>query len=98
MGFIKKNNYNVNKLGIELPTAYAKIAYITIDASGNAHATFNIQQTREDVINKNPLERVNITALVDKTQPIYSQLYVVAKETKFVDWEDDIVEVEEIDK
>lgn len=92
MGFIKKNNYDISELGITLPTAYAKIGHVSIDEQGTARAIFNIQQSREDVINKNPLERITVSLSIDKTQPIYSQLYLAAKETKFTDWEDDIVE------
>ena len=94
MGFIKKTNYTVNKLGMVLPIAYAIIDHISIGKNGKALATFNIQQTREDALQKNPLEKINVTVDIDKTQPIYSQIYVAAKETNFIDWEDDIVEIE----
>lgn len=94
MGFISKKNYEIKDLGVVLPTAYAMIDHISIDKNGKAHATFSIQQSREDVINKNPLERINVTVDIDKTQPIYSQVYIAAKESKFADWEDNIVEDE----
>lgn len=92
MGFIKKDSYVVTDLGIEIPTAYAKIAHVSINDKGVAHAVFNIQQNREDAVQKNPFERISISAQIDKTQPIYAQLYVIAKESEFMDWEDDIVE------
>ena len=92
MGFIKKGEYTVKDLGIAVPNAYAKIGHVSINEAGFAHATFNIQQNREDAIQKNPLERISITATIDKTQPIYAQLYVIAKESEFADWEDDIIE------
>ena len=91
MGFIRKN-YEVKDLGITIPSAYAKISNIHIDIEGKAYATFEVQQSREDVAKKQSLEIVSFSKEIDKTQPIYSQLYIAAKEELFSDWEDDIVE------
>lgn len=91
MGFIRKD-YEIKDLGIIIPTAYAKISNVHIDSQGNAYASFEIQQSRNDIAIKNSLENIYLFKLIDKTQPIYAQLYIAAKEEFFADWEDDIVE------
>ena len=93
MGLKLTTGYEVKDMGITIPEAYAKISYVNINENGMANAVINIQQTRDDVINKTPLDRVYIKAQIDKELPIYSQLYIVAKEKEiFAGWEDDIVE------
>lgn len=91
MGFIRKKEYTIENLGITIPEAYAKIERLLIDNDGNAHATFNIHQSRENTNNKIPLERKTFSVIIDKTLPIYSQVYISAKNEIFSDWEDDIV-------
>ena len=92
MGLMKKQEYEVKSLGITIPTVYAKIGHLLIDENGRARATFNIHQSRENTINNRPLDRISVSTVIDKTQPIYSQLYIAAKEGVFADWIDDIVE------
>ncbi len=46
---LKKTNYTIEEMGITIPTAYAQITNLFIDLSGEAHARFSIQQTREDI-------------------------------------------------
>ena len=92
MGLFKKQEYQVKELGITIPEVYAKIGHLTIDEDGKARAVFNIHNNRENTMSKRPLDIVMITTNIDKTKPIYSQVYIAAKETTFVDWEDDIIE------
>ena len=91
MGF-KTTNYNIKELDITIPTAYAKINDLFVDKNGNAYAKFAIQQTREDVESKQPVSVESVNCVIDKTAPLYEQLYLAAKEKMFADWEDDIVD------
>ena len=60
---------------------------------GTCYANFKIQQTRS-AMELEALDCVNIDCKVNKSLPIYEQVYSFAKETVFVGWEDDIVETE----
>ena len=91
MGF-KTTNYEVAELGITLPTAYAQIETFTTDINGEVYATFAIQQNREDIVTKTILEHKTFMCKIDKSQPLYKQLYIAAKPELFPNWEDDIVE------
>lgn len=92
MGLKLTTGYEIKNMGITIPEAYAKISFVEIDSNGIANATIDIQQTREDVLNKKSLDRVYIQKEINKEEPIYSQLYIAAKKEIFADWEDDIVE------
>lgn len=88
---LKTKNYEIKKNGITIPEAYAQINQITISEDGICYADFKIQQTR-DSMSLGALDRVCIDCKVDKSLPIYEQVYTYAKETVFTGWEDDIVE------
>lgn len=92
MGLMLNQEYVIDDLGISIPTAYAKIGTISISETGTARTVFNIHKTRESVIDKVPLTKKLISVDIDKTLPIYSQIYTAAKEYAFKDWEDDIIE------
>jgi hypothetical protein len=97
---LKTTNYEVKDLGIAIPEAYARLTNININVDGMAFGTFEIHQTRKDLIENNPLERIHVNYVIDKDLPAHNQLYVKAKEEIFTDWEDDIVEeisIEEIE-
>ena len=89
---LTKQNHTIEKLGITLPKAYAKIVNIQVDKNGEAYATFAIQQSREEIGTLRALDQINIDMRIDKTAPIFEQLYIKAKEEQFVGWDDDIVE------
>ena len=91
---LKKNNYTIEEMGITIPTAYAQITNLFVDFSGEAHARFAIQQTREDIQAKQDLETKSFNCIINKDLPVHQQVYIKAKETIFTDWEDDIVEAE----
>ena len=91
MGF-KTTNYEVAELGITLPTAYAQIETLTTDINGEVYATFAIQQNREDIVTKTILEHKTFMCKIDKSQPLYEQLYIAAKPELFPNWENDIVD------
>lgn len=89
---LKTKNYEVKDFGITISEAYARLTNININVDGEAFGTFEIHQTREDLIENNPLERIYVSYVIDKDLPMHNQLYVKAKEEIFTDWEDDIVE------
>ena len=89
MGF-KKTNYTIERLGIELPEAYAVIGKIYANKEGYAAADFYIQTDRENALNLEPLEVKTITFEHDRFGNLYEQAYLAAK-SMFMDWEDDIV-------
>lgn len=91
---LKTNNYNVSDINLTIPTAYAQITHLFIDFDGTASATFSIQQSRDMISANNAIETKHIRCLIDKEQPVYSQIYINAKESLFEGWEDDIVEAE----
>ena len=90
MGF-KRANYEVKDLGITLPTAYAQIKYLSVNIDGTADAMFEIQQSRDMITVNRELDMKHFSCAVDKTKPIYEQVYRAAKEDIFKDWEDDII-------
>lgn len=89
---LKTYNYKNEAVGITLPTAYAQITDIFIEADGTASTNFTIQQNRESVTTKEPFDIIGYNCEIDKKLPIFEQVYLKAKEELFVDWEDDIVE------
>ena len=89
---LKTTNYEIKDLGITVPDAYAQITSIFADKNGKAYADFSIQQNRDDIGIKEAFTKESISCTIDKTQPIYTQVYNNAKETIFKDWEDDIVD------
>ena len=88
---LKTKNYEVKDFGITISEAYARLTNININVDGEAFGVFEIHQTREDLIENNPLERIHVNYIIDKDLPIHNQIYVKAKEELFIDWEDDIV-------
>lgn len=94
---LKTTNYPIPELGITVPTAYARLATLDIDAKeGRAYATFRINLTREDFDTLQPLKTYSFSRIINKNEPIYTQMYNLAKRDFFQGWEDDIVEEEEI--
>lgn len=89
---LKTTNYEAKNFGIILPTAYARLTNVSVDLNGEVFGMFEIHQTRDDISSKSPIERKNINCIIDKDLPIHKQVYEIAKEEIFSDWEDDIVE------
>ena len=56
---LKTTNYEIKNLGITLQQAYAVIKSITADR-GHCNASFAVSTSRENALNKQPLETVNI--------------------------------------
>lgn len=91
---LKTTNYKIDDLGITVPEAYAQITMLSINKNGHATAEFSIQQSRDDIGAKGALSRQVISGEIDKTSHVYPQMYAMAKEKYFTDWEDDIVDGE----
>lgn len=91
---LKTTNYQIERSGITVPEAYAQIIQLHVTEDCNCYADFKIQQTR-GVMVLDALDRKSIMCKVDKSLPIYEQVYNYAKETEFAGWEDDIVDVTE---
>ena len=88
---LKRTNYESKALGITVPEAYARLTRVSVNVHGVATATFEIQQTREEVGTKKALALVPFSCDIDKEQPLHRQIYEKAKEKRFKDWEDDKV-------
>ena len=89
---LKTTNYEAKDIGITIPTAYARLTNISVNLEGQAYGRFEIHQTREDIGEKSPIERQNFVCAIDKDLPVHKQVYELAKEQLFIDWEDDIIE------
>lgn len=90
MGF-KTTNYKVKNMGIEMPEAYAQLSDLMVGLDNIARGTFKIQQDRDSITTKQAVETKFLSCEVDKDLPLHKQVYEKAKETIFIDWEDDIV-------
>ena len=93
MGF-KKNNVEIEKLGITIPEAYAQIDRLIVGMNSACHAIFKVQTSRENM-DKPALAEFSVMVEVDKNVPVHKQVYEYAKGTMFADWEDDIVDTTE---
>lgn len=89
---LKTTNYTIQNCNLTIPNAYAQITHLSVNKDGEAHAIFEVQQTRDDIAINDSLENICLSYAIDKEQPIYKQMYEKAKEELFVGWEDDIVE------
>ena len=104
---LKKENYEVKKLGVVLPAAYAVVDSLTV--YGNTiHATIAVQTSREKAFTHGAFETVEVEIHnADRTQNPYKVVYdyvkgvdtykspqhdyPVIKPRAFHGWEDDIV-------
>lgn len=88
MGLVK-NNYEVKKLGIVLPKAYARIIRIDKNVVTNyACATFAIQSNRDNTVNKEPLEIVKVDFPLNTNEVDFKTAYETAKKQFIVKNED----------
>lgn len=99
MGLIKKDGYIVK--GVKLQPAYAKIIWLEATTSpngeNNLNATFGISTVRKNLDNGEILSSQNFSCPYDRSQDnLFEQAYEKAKETIFLDWEDDIIDPESI--
>lgn len=89
---LKTTNFEIDTIGVTIPTAYARITSLNVNTNGNAFAEFTIQTDRDSIDTKRAVETRTLYHAVDKNEPIYTQLYTAAKEELFNGWEDDIVD------
>ena len=84
---LKKANYEVKRLGITVPEAYAVIREMSINGDYGI-AQMAIQGSREYAFSKEPLETKTIYFKIDRNQNPYITAYEKAKErivSTFVD-------------
>lgn len=79
---LRTTNYEVKKLGITLPQAYAIIGEVQIAKSGSGFAKMYIQATRDNALNLQALEEKRIDFKWDRKQDIASCIYSAAKQKK----------------
>lgn len=91
---LRTTNYVVRDLGLIVPTAYARLAYVNVNEEGRASGSFAINLNREDFMERKPIETIPYEYIIDKNQPIYTQIYEQGKAQYFNGWEDDIIEEE----
>lgn len=82
MGF-KTTNYEVKKLGIVLPEAYAIISRITVSGE-SGFAEFAIQSSRDNALKLEPIETVRVDFKVDRNESPYVTAYCRAQAQKEV--------------
>ena len=80
MGF-KTTNYEVKKLGIVLPEAYAIISRLTVDGN-RGYAEFAIQSTRDNSLKLQPIETIRISFKVDRNESPFVTAYKKARSQK----------------
>ena len=79
---LKTTNYEVKKLGITLPTAYAKISDIELK---KGRATFVIQSSRENTDTLAPIETITVPVDFKRTENPFESAYNAVKGTKDVE-------------
>lgn len=82
MGF-KTKNFEVKKLGIVLPEAYAIISHLAVSGT-SGYAEFAIQSSRDNSLKLQPIETVRIDFKVDRNESPYVTAYRKAKSQKEV--------------
>ena len=75
---LKTTNYEVKKLGIVLPTAYAIIKDLFIKGE-YARADFVVQATRTATADKEPLEIVKVEFALNRNESPFITAYKTAK-------------------
>ncbi|MGN0819831.1 MAG: hypothetical protein ACI4M6_05490 [Christensenellaceae bacterium] len=101
---LKTTNYEIKKLGIVVPEAYAIIQNIEIHGS-KGKAEFIIQSTRETTKTKQPLEKFYIDFSINRNENPYITAYNTAKgtykkivKTKFEDEETGRIKLKNIEQ
>lgn len=79
---LKTTNYEVKKLGITLPEAYAIIGNLHIEKNGSGYAEMYVQATRDNVLNLQPLETKRVDFVWDRQADIAETIYATAKVEK----------------
>jgi hypothetical protein len=80
---LKTTNYEIKKLGVTLPNAYAMVKKLMIDGT-SGYAEFVIQSTRDKSVNLSPIDTVRVDFVVDRNESPYVTAYRVAKGQKIV--------------
>lgn len=79
---LKTRNYEVKKLGITLPEAYAVIGKIEMSDNGNGYAEMHIQATRENALKLQAMDVKRVDFVWDRKRSIAECIYDAAKVEK----------------
>ena len=91
---LKTTNYVSKSTGITLPTAYAVLTNLIIEANNQARAIFAVQSTRENAKNYRPIDVVQVYFTWDRKTDPAKMAYEAAKNKELgvlYGWENDIV-------
>ena len=98
---LKTSYYEIKKLGITLPEAYAVIYRIVADR-GRCYTSFAVSTSRENALKKEPLEKVEINfeySIANDKVNLFALAYEKAKGTvKKQRWNDETKAVEEYEE
>ena len=79
---LKTTNYEVKKLGITLPQAYAIIGKVEMSDNGSGYANIHIQTTRENALTLQPIEIRRVDFHWDRHSDIANCIYNASKAPK----------------
>ena len=88
---LKKSNYTVRSIGIELPTAYAQVTEIHLYGD-ECSAEIRIHKDRDSIGKFQPIEKRSVEVKIDRNRNLLEQIYAKAKEIYFGNWQDDIIQ------
>ena len=75
---LKTTNYEVKKLGITIPEAYAMIKNLSIDGN-SGYVTFAIQANRDNALKLTPIDTIDMHFVVDRNENPFVTAYNKAK-------------------
>ena len=81
---LKTTNYEITKLGITLPDAYARIGKVEMSDNGSGYAIMHIQATRENALTLQPIDTKRVDFFWDRRKSIAECIYEAAKVAKTV--------------
>lgn len=93
---LKTTNYEVKKLGITLPVAYAIIKNLRINGNEGT-AEFAVQSTRDTATSLSPIETVKVNFIVNRNENPFVTAYEKAKSQKEVtQWNEETHKIETV--
>lgn len=79
---LKTTNYEVKKLGITLPNAYAVIGKVEMNERGSGYAEMIIQATRDNALKLQAIDTKRVDFTWDRKKSIAECIYEAAKVEK----------------
>lgn len=81
---LKTTNYTTKSTNVFLDKAYALLRNLIIEKDGSARAIFAIQASRENAIENEPLEKVEVHFQWDRKTDLAATAYDAAKTQKSI--------------